>query len=442
MDEQRRATIMVVDDSATNIALMIDTLSDSYEVCVATEGAAALCDIRDLQPDLVLLDIMMPGMDGYQVCRALKADATTQQIPVIFLTAMSEPQQELQGLALGAVDYITKPISPALVLARVQNHLLMKQYQDNLELLVKSRTQELELTLRTLDHQVMERTRELQQRLDERDQARQQLLQSEKMASLGRMVAGFSHELNTPLGVGVTATSMIEELHRQTTALLEQQTVNQSQLSSVNARIGEASQLALRNLKRAATLVGRFRRTSLDLTRGRERPFLLKQVIDDVAATLSAELSASAIDLVIECEDGLELFGDPGLITQLLTHLIVNGQQHAFPPARGRSVITVRSHVGDKGLTLEVEDNGIGIKSEHIEQIFEPFYSTTHGSRGGLGLGLFICYNIVVSELQGTILCDSILGTGTRFAIMIPEIESAGACTTLDNDTGSPMFYA
>ncbi len=138
--------VLVVDDTEANVDILVETLGDDYEVSVAMDGESALESVEEERPDLILLDIMMPGMDGYEVCERLKADQTTKNIPIIFLTAMTEEQDEARGLALGAVDYVTKPFSPSLVKARVQNQLELKRYRDHLEELVRERTRQLELT--------------------------------------------------------------------------------------------------------------------------------------------------------------------------------------------------------------------------------------------------------------------------------------------------------
>lgn len=146
-----RLTVLVVDDTPDNLSLLGDLLKDDYRVKIATNGEKALRIARSIPPpDLILLDIMMPGMDGYEVCRQLKSDAATQDIPVIFLTARTEMEDEQHGLALGAVDYITKPISPPIVAARVQTHLNLKAAADflrdknhYLEIEVQKRTNEI-----------------------------------------------------------------------------------------------------------------------------------------------------------------------------------------------------------------------------------------------------------------------------------------------------------
>ncbi len=146
MSDPSDFVVMVVDDTEANIDVLVNTLGDMYDVRVAMDGETALEDIFEDMPDLILLDIMMPGMSGYEVCETLKADSRTRHIPVIFLTAMTEEKDEAKGLALGAVDYVTKPFSPELVKARVRNQLELKRHQDHLEELVQERTRELALT--------------------------------------------------------------------------------------------------------------------------------------------------------------------------------------------------------------------------------------------------------------------------------------------------------
>ena len=139
-------TVMIVDDTETNIDILVEALGSDFDLRVAMDGETALEAVADEPPDLILLDIMMPGMDGYEVCSRLKASPRTRDIPIVFLTAMTEEQDEARGLELGAVDYITKPFSPALVKARVRNQLELKRYRDHLEDLVRERTRQLVIT--------------------------------------------------------------------------------------------------------------------------------------------------------------------------------------------------------------------------------------------------------------------------------------------------------
>jgi putative two-component system response regulator len=145
--DETEAKILLVDDNAANLQILREALDGlGSKIHVAKSGASALSIVEKAVPDLILLDIMMPEMDGYEVCRRLKGNDATRHIPVLFLTALGDPEDEAKGLALGAVDYITKPINPDLVRARVRSHLELRRYQNNLEELVRQRTQELQLT--------------------------------------------------------------------------------------------------------------------------------------------------------------------------------------------------------------------------------------------------------------------------------------------------------
>ncbi len=146
MKDISKSTILVVDDTEVNINLMVAILGDEYDVSGVLDGKSALELTEEVRPDLVLLDIMMPGINGYDVCRHLKENEATRTIPVIFITALSGEGDEAKGLELGAVDYITKPFKPAIVKNRVRNHLELKRHRDHLEELVRERTEEVLLT--------------------------------------------------------------------------------------------------------------------------------------------------------------------------------------------------------------------------------------------------------------------------------------------------------
>ncbi|MBW1841660.1 MAG: response regulator [Deltaproteobacteria bacterium] len=133
MSQFSNMRIMVVDDTEANIDILVETLADDYKVSVAMDGESALEDIKTRRPDLILLDVMMPDMDGYEVCRRLKADPQTRDIPIIFVTAKSDESDETKGLEIGAVDYITKPFSPPIVQARVKTHLTLKLMRQKVE---------------------------------------------------------------------------------------------------------------------------------------------------------------------------------------------------------------------------------------------------------------------------------------------------------------------
>lgn len=146
MEPSEQLTLLIVDDTETNIDLLVAALGDEYSLNIALDGEAALKRVGEKLPDMILLDIMMPDMDGYEVCEILKNDPRTNHIPIIFLTALSDDDDESKGLRLGAIDYITKPFNPMLLKARISNHLMLTQYRDHLEVLVRERTLQLEKT--------------------------------------------------------------------------------------------------------------------------------------------------------------------------------------------------------------------------------------------------------------------------------------------------------
>ncbi len=243
------------------------------------------------------------------------------------------------------------------------------------------------------------------------------LVQSEKMASLGRMVAGFAHEINTPIGVAVGSASQGSDAVKQLFQLLDRDEVLEEDLEDGLAIIGQAADLTLSNLRRAAALIASFKRTSVDQSSEKPRNFNFHELIQDVINTLHNTFKRTRIGFVIECSESLRLDGMPGIYTQILTNLIMNSYIHGFANGAEAGNIGIRvRESSDSQLILEYWDTGVGMDEEAQDRISEPFFSTNRGD-GGSGLGLFICYNLVTTQLAGSITLNSSPGNGTHFLI-------------------------
>ncbi|MGR8932218.1 MAG: sensor histidine kinase, partial [Gammaproteobacteria bacterium] len=248
---------------------------------------------------------------------------------------------------------------------------------------------------------------------------RQQLVEAEKMALLGRLVAGFAHEINTPVGVAVGAITHGDATISKLRALLSQESVSERELTEQLDYLQEGHELAFSNLRRAADLVQRFKRTSIDCSSEQEREYDLAELIRDVLMVLRNVLKHTAIEVKVECPENLKLYGTPGLLEQVLTNLITNSVTHGFDEGKRAGHISIRASQSEQRLHVDYQDDGVGMNDMVKRQVFEPFF-TTRRDRGGSGLGLYVVYNIVTQQMGGTIKVLSTFGAGCRFLIDCP----------------------
>jgi signal transduction histidine kinase len=392
-----KANILVVDDTVANLRLLVGILTErGYKVRPASNGSLALSSARTESPDLILLDILMPNMDGYEVCKQLKSDELTHEIPVIFISAINEVVDKVKAFTVGGVDYITKPFQVEEVLARVETHLALRNLQRNLQ----GKNEELAITLEQLQT------------------TQSQLIESEKMAALGNLVAGIAHEINTPLGISLTAASVLNEDTTDFFNTYKSGKMKRTELETFLDTAVESSSMILANLKRAADLIQSFKQVAVDQSSEAKRCFKVKEYLEEIMLSLNAKLKRTNHTVKIEGDETLTLDTYPGALSQIVTNLVMNSLIHAYDEDASGQIILEFKREG-AWVIFQYADDGKGIAPENLSKIFEPFF-TTNRSQGGTGLGLHIVYNLVSKQLKGTIQCESQLGVGTQFIIKLP----------------------
>lgn len=274
-------------------------------------------------------------------------------------------------------------------------------------------------TLATLDAQVAERTGQLKAKVRELESTREELINQEKMASLGRLVAGFAHEINTPIGIAVGANSKLSEATAGIIHMLESDAVDEERLIDHLETIESASELALNNLRKAAELVGSFKRTSIDQSGELMRTFDVAESIHDVINSLRNQFKRTGISIEVHCRESLKVYGNPGYFDQLLTNLLINSLIHAYDRGERAGTIDIRVAREEGWITMLYGDDGNGMEESARRRLFEPFF-TTNREGGGSGLGMYICYNLVTTRMGGEICCDSAPGQGSAFYIRFP----------------------
>ncbi len=290
-----------------------------------------------------------------------------------------------------------------------RNQLKIEELNAYLEDRVSERTQQLQTS-----------NTELSQALQTLEQARDQLVQAEKLASLGALVAGIAHELNTPIGNGLTVASALQEKAKEFATLAKQP----MQRSSLDTFIGEthmAADLLVRSLSRSAALISSFKQVAVDQASSQRRHFMLSHLVDEVTLTMSPATRRARCEVIAQIEPNLSLDSYPGPVVQVLTNLLNNAMIHGFEVGQPGRVTISGQALGDDEVEIRVQDNGKGIAPAHIKRIFDPFFTTRLG-QGGSGLGLHVVHNIVTRVLGGRIEVHSSLGEGAEFVLQIPRV--------------------
>ncbi len=306
----------------------------------------------------------------------------------------------------GAVDLIG--LNEALKLAR-----------DHLELKVEERTSE----LMALNQELMAINDELVSTLDRLKKTQQQLLHSEKMAALGGLVAGMSHEISTPIGIGVTSVSYVQKELATISQKLKTGTLRKAEFEEFISETAIFIQTTAKNLERADLLIRSFKQISVDQTTEEKRRFNVKSYLEELLLSLNPLLRNKPHQVLVECPENLEIVSYPGILAQIITNLMTNSLRHGFDE---KFAGTMRIRMDQYGslYTLTYSDDGKGMSEEILKHIYDPFFTTKRGAEGGTGLGLHLVYNIVTQKLGGEIKCFSEPGKGVNFIITFPDLYS------------------
>ena len=411
------ADILVVDDTPANLSLLTSMLKeDGYKVRPAPSGKLALKAAENSLPDLILLDINMPDMNGYDVCRKFKQNPKIKDVPILFISALSDTFDKLKAFEVGGVDYITKPFQFEEVNARVNTHLSLRRSQ--LELVDKNK--------KIID--TLERLKDTQSKL----------VQSEKMASLGVLTAGISHEINNPINFVLSSGKSVKKIVFNIVDMLRE--YEKITLENVATQLNKIQYL--KEGKDLDGLVEGVTELIENITTGSERisdivtglhTFSRLDEERKMITDIEENMNSAIMMLSHECRDGIKVIREfqhpprlycyPGKLNQVFVNVLHNAVQ-AINEKSDKGIIKVKlatESIGNKNhLIIVVNDNGIGIREQDKEKIFQPFFTTKEVGKG-IGLGLSISYSII-KEHNGEIYIDNHLDEGTTFKIVLPYI--------------------
>ncbi|MEH1845815.1 MAG: response regulator [Nostoc sp.] len=412
-----REIVLVVDDNPANLQVLSSFLDQScFEVWATRSGEKAIQRLdNEHLPDLILLDVMMPGMDGFETCKHLKSDPRIQDIPIIFMTALSDPAEKVKGLRLGAVDYITKPFQYEEVLVRIEH----------------------QLKLRSLTKTLITKNTELQQ-------VQTQLIQAEKVAALGHLTAGIAHEVNNPINFIAGNLNFVEQYVQEVVDLLKlyqkylpdppveiQNAIKTKDISFLLNDFSRIIQSMQVGTERVIEIVSSLNNFSRHREAGKKFANLhegLESTLLILGHRLKANAHCQAIKLIKEYGELPPIECYPGELNQVFMNLICNAldaieesqkNQYFEETSKYLGVIRIQTELVGERVILRIADNGSGISEADQRKMFDAFYTTKTIGKG-TGLGLSIAYQIVVNNHRGKLTCHSTQGESTEFVIELP----------------------
>jgi C4-dicarboxylate-specific signal transduction histidine kinase len=329
---------------------------------------------------------------------------------IVFVRKITEPIEELSNMAQKVKDgnYAVR----SDIKSSDEMEILAKAFNDMLDTI--------EENINTLDMKVKTRTVELENRLHELRQAQAQLVQSEKLASLGSMVAGVAHEINTPVGMALTGTTHLNDETKELKRLYDADEISEEDFDEYVNNASNLAKSILINLQRAIQLVRSFKQVAVDQSSYEVRKFYLREYIYEILDSLHNRIKKTHHNIRVEVDKSLELNSIPGIFSQILTNFIMNSLIHGFKDTKSGQ-ITIKAHKSNENVILIYEDNGVGLSNTVQERIFDPFF-TTNRENGGSGLGMNIVYNLVTRKLNGSISARNGEEGGVVFIIDVPLV--------------------
>lgn len=405
-ETKKKSDILVVDDTVVNLKILVALLDKKgYNVRPVTSGEAALRAVHAAPPDLILLDIRMPEMDGYEVCQKLKADDASRDIPVIFVSAQHDIQDKLQAFQVGGVDYITKPFQLEEVSVRVETQLNLQEFRRrdkkhiaNLDKEIEARKiveKELRKHQDHLEELVMERTEELEKSLVQERATRSQLIHADRLASMGRLSASVAHEIKNPMQSILGCLGLAEE------AVDEGRNADKYFVVARDA------------VDRVSNILNRMR--DLNRESGETRISAdINELLEKVCLLTEKHFMDSGVEVLWKKEELPSVWMTPEQINQVFLNLLINARDSM--PNGGTVSIQLSITEDPVGIKIDFIDEGEGIHPDHIANVFEPFFTTKDD---GTGLGLAISYGII-DKHDGHLSVTSELGKGSTFTVWLP----------------------
>lgn len=380
--------LYVEDDKDTSSEVEYFLKKRFKNVSIAYNGKEAFEIYEKTKPDIIISDIKMPIMTGLQMSSKIREKDNETQI--IITSAYSDAKYLDDAISIGINTFLLKPLN------LTQLFCTIKIASENI--LLKRRNEKTKYKL---------------------SQTQEQLIESDKMANLGHLVAGVTHEINTPIGIGLTSVSHLYDITKEIEEQYNNDTMTEEYFQSYLNNCLELSKMTYLNLDRSSHLIRSFKKVAVDQTHEEKRVFKLKEYLEELMFSLSYTVKKTKLEINLIAKEEIEISSYPGAFSQIITNFVMNSLKHAFNKDE-EGQINIEIYKDQGFLFLKYEDDGRGISTELKEKIFKPFFTTKKDS-GGTGLGLSIVKNIVEVKLKASIEClDN--KKGLAFLIKIPLI--------------------